>query len=121
MPQYEWNNRERIYTGEKISREITLKLKKVEKYASLLNQLVALGTVHITSTSLVFSDKSDYERQALRAAINNAKQKAAFTARNFGAQLGSVYRITESNYMPAPYEPRVEMKMMAANDSNSGS
>lgn len=121
MPQYEWKESERIYTGEKVSRDITLKLKDVEKYAQLLNQLVVLGGVRITSTSLVFSDKSNYEKQALKAAIENAKQKALFTARSFGSNLDGIYSITESNYMPAPYQPRVEMKMMAVSDSNSDS
>lgn len=110
QPQYEWHSNKRVYKGELVTRTLSITINDLDKVSPLMQQLVENEVSTINSLNTDFQDRASLMQEALGAAADNAKQKAAFLAKRLGRELGSAYLISEHN-VSAPVQHRPEMMM----------
>lgn len=114
-PEYEWHEGRRELRGQRVERNIELRLREIERYSALVAALVEAGVTHIQQVHFELSREEELERQALDEAIAIARRKAESMARAAGTGLDRVYSISESsiNGGPVPMHAR-DMAMAAA-------
>ncbi|MBQ4809696.1 SIMPL domain-containing protein [Pseudoalteromonas luteoviolacea] len=101
------------FDGFKVSRNLTLKLKDVNRYPELLQAFVDSGINQFNNTRFVVEDKAEIMKELKASAIKQAKLGAKELADGFGVQVGSLYSVSFSP-MSVPVQPYARGKMMAA-------
>lgn len=89
------DNRKLVFN---VSRNITIKLRKIEGYEKLLDRATKVGVSNVSPLSMEFSNAESLYQQALDTAFENAKSKAQRLANKMGKQLGDVIHIKEQGY-----------------------
>lgn len=92
-PQYEWQNKERIYKGERVSRQVEIKLTEAKRYNDLVDALLAAGISRLQPVQLDFTLRDELENKALLLALDDAKQKAQTMAQHLGSSVERVFQI----------------------------
>lgn len=112
----QWNYQPtRHLDGYQARRDITIKLKSMERYAELLEGLVDIGITDIGQTQAQISNSQELAINALTDAVENARIKAEKLAKAAGRKLGPATSISEQqSYTPAPMVMR---SMAVAADS----
>ena len=78
QPEYQWRDNTNVLVGTRVSRSITLTVNDLDKVAPLLQLLVDGDVSTINGVQTGFKDNKALQRQALEAAIADAKDKAQF-------------------------------------------
>ncbi|MCF6442316.1 SIMPL domain-containing protein [Pseudoalteromonas luteoviolacea] len=111
--RYNRSTNEEEFTGFKVSRNITLKLKNIDKYPELLQAFVDSGINQFNNTQFVVEDKSEIMKELKQNAIKQAKLGAKELADGFGVKVGDLYSVSFSP-MNVPIQPYARGKVMAA-------
>lgn len=111
-PQYEWTDNGRQYRGERIDRPVTITLRDISRYGDLVHQLLQNERIQLDNTELAFNDPEALQNQALKQALEAARNKARLMANTLDAGLGRVMFINESG-SSAP-QPMYEMRAMSS-------
>ncbi len=110
-PRYEWEqdskgNRKSVLTGYNVNNSIEVTTKDLTKVSKILDVSVEQG---VNQASSIRYGISDAERdalyiQALKAAAEQAKEKAAALASVYNVTIGKPHQVTEDyNYYPVTY------------------
>lgn len=117
QPLWDWTKEGRQYKGEQISRPVTITLRDLDAYSTLLNKLMKVGHLSLNNTRLLFNDRDALEQQAMTLALHNARAKARSMAKALKGDIGKVLRIEENGSGPAPV---FEMRAMAMAKDSAG-
>lgn len=79
------------------SQTLSILLRDVKKYDSVMANLMDSGINRINNVSFEVSNKEQYEAQARKKAMENAKQKAAEYATYAGQSVGKALSISEES------------------------
>jgi uncharacterized protein len=107
-PQYGGQNNALV--GYETTREITIKLRQLDKLNELLNGCIKAGVNRIDEIELYSSREDELKQKALAVAIADAKERATTIAGGFGTKLGPVRTISApgggaiSDTLTAPIE-----------------
>lgn len=113
-PQYEWQDKDRVYKGERVSRQVEIKLTEANRYNDLVDALLAAGISRLQPVQLDFTLRDELENKALLLALDDAKQKAQSMAEHLGSSIDRVFQI-------APLErARFSNRMAMAVSEDSG-
>ncbi len=118
-PNYEFVDRERVFSGYRASREVRVTLKDLDKLDTLLQSAVDRNIHHIDQIALKTSRQEHFEQQAFEQAIADSRRKAEALARAYDAELGPVHSIDYRRDRPMPV-PKQEMALARAGDSEGG-
>lgn len=119
-PEYEYNNRSRIFSGYTAFRDITVTLRKLDRLDALLESATASEISFIQQVALKSSKEEALKEKAFEEAIADSKRKAEALARAYGAELGSVHTITYRSQQPL-FAPKAEAAVARlAADSGGG-
>lgn len=110
QPQWEWNKAGREYRGELISRNLTVRLRDLDRYGDLSNELVRISNLSLNNNRLGFNDTEALQRQATVNALHDARDKASFMTEALNTRLGRVLQISDQN---GGHTPVFEMRAMA--------
>ena len=88
--------------GYAASNTVAAKLREVASAGAIIDAAVAAGANHVYGPSLTRSDQDELYRQALRAAISDARAKAQTIAAASGVTLGKVTSVSEAGGAPEP-------------------
>jgi uncharacterized protein YggE len=94
-PKYEHLNDERKFVGYSVRRPVTITLNDVNKYDSLLTDLLDKGITEIQNVQFQSTDLRQYRDQARINAIKAASEKAGALANELGLKLGKARSIVE--------------------------
>ncbi len=108
-PQYDWQDNSRVYKGERVSRQVEIRLTEAEQYDDLVNGLLASGISSLPSIQLDFQDRKQLEQKALTAALDDARAQAEAIVGHLGSRIKSVYQIA-----PESQSFRIETMAMRA-------
>ncbi len=108
-PQYEWQNKNRVYKGERISRQVELTLTEAERYNALVDGLLTAGISRLQPVKLDFSEREALENKALTLALDDAKSQAQAMAKHLGTKVKAVFQIA-----PVDQGRRYERMAMSA-------
>lgn len=102
QPDYRWNekDRQRVLLGYVVSRQVNVDLRDLDKLGTLMERAVSAGANQVHGARLDSSRRKELEREALTAAVADARQDAETLARAAGVKLGPVYRLEASSDGP---------------------
>jgi len=103
-PDYRWNREkeEQELRGYIATRQITVVIKDLEKLGSVVEAAVEAGVNQVSPPQLDSSKRKNAEREALRAAADDAEKNAAVLADSLDAVLGQVISIDARSNEPGP-------------------
>ncbi len=96
-PEYEYRERERVLTGNNVSRQVDITLRDLKKYPQMMKALVDAKISETIDTSLSLSNKKALEDKAQQAAMSDARERAERLAKSQGKSLAGVWSISEFN------------------------
>jgi uncharacterized protein YggE len=105
QPEYRWNeqDRERVLLGYVVSRQVEVQLRDLERLGPLLERSVSAGANQVGGARLDSSRREEFERDALRKAVADARLDAETLATAAGVKLGPVFSLNASaEPMPGP-------------------
>ena len=108
---WDYSNNKRNLRGYVVSNLIEVRVDDTTKVADVLDRSIASGGNAIHGVRWDIKDRVTVERDALRQAVEDAKQRAEVAVAAAGATLGPVARIDEQRHQ---YSPRPEMMMRSA-------
>jgi uncharacterized protein YggE len=112
-PHYNWRNKEQVYVGTEVSRNIEITLRKLALYDRLIRTMLDIRVGRINSSRLQSSKESEIRKQAMQRAVDDARIKAELLLSNITEKLGSVFSI--SHLTAAQIQPRSRMSYQASN------
>jgi uncharacterized protein YggE len=81
-----------------ISRNVSLTLKDLSKYSSLIDTLAVLSNVDINSTSFDISNEVEVNDSLYNEVCRKAKKSAMKLAESMGSKLGEIHAISEYSF-----------------------
>jgi len=119
-PEYDYNNRIRLFSGYNAHRDISVTLRDLDKLDKLLGTATDTDITFIQQIQLKTNAEEKYKKQAFENAVADAKTKAELLAKAYGAELGAIYTIDYQSQQPM-FSPKAEMaSMRLAADSGGG-
>ncbi len=116
-PQYEYESKKRSYNA---SQTIEILLKDLTKYDSLMEGLVDAGVNRIDGVTFQSSKLAQYQAEARKLAMKDAKAQADDFVSVLGQKVGKALMISDNsqNYYPSP-APVFAMKTTMSDASES--
>jgi len=100
--------------GYEVSNGVTIQVRDLDKLGAILDTVVRSGANEVGGISFQVSDADKKMDAARKAAVENARTKAALYAEAAGVSLGRVLSISESGAIaPRPYAMRADKMMLA--------
>lgn len=96
LPSYEYKSGERHYLGEKVTRQLTLKVTQLERLSDLLQALTQAAPMRFDAPQLGFKELPALQHKALALAVRDAREKAKTLADAAGVRIDSVLTISEN-------------------------
>lgn len=96
-PEYEYKERERVLTGNHVSRQVDINLRDLKKYPEMMKALVDAKISETINTNLTVADKKAVEEKVQDAAMADAKARANRLAKSQGKTAGEPWSISEFN------------------------
>lgn len=96
-PEYDYQERKRVLTGNHVSRQVDINLRDLKKYPEMMQAMVDAGVSETINTQLTVKDKKALEDKAQVAAMANARERAERLAKSQGKTLGEPFSISEFN------------------------
>jgi len=110
-PQYDYSrdNSPPRLIGYQASNMVSVKLRNLDKAGAIIDKAVGVGANRINSLSFSFADPKPLMDKARKAAVADARDRAALYAEAAGVTLGPVMQISDS-FAPVP-GPMPAMRM----------
>ena len=120
-PVYEYDQvtRKSNLTGYSASNELIVETRDLDNLGNMIDATTTLGANRISGPRFDISNREEYKRQALKAAIEDAKSTAVVVADSAGVSLVHISNITPSYSYPVPVYARGEAKMMASDQAST--
>ncbi len=103
---WDYTNNRRVLRGYVVSNMAEVKVDDLTKVADVLDRSISAGGNTIHGVRWDLQNRDRVERDALRQAVEDAKQRAEVSVAAAGARLGPVLRINEQRF---EYQPRQMM------------
>lgn len=100
--QYDRNTQRNFITGYTLTQTVQVKVRDLNKVATVLSGLAPLGVNQIGGVNFTFDDPEKFLAVARADAFVKAEAKAKEMATAAGASLGMVMSVAENNYIPTP-------------------
>lgn len=114
---YDYNTKKHTYVA---NQTISIHLKDLSKYDKLMMDLVDSGINNIQGVDFKSSKIKEFERQARKNAMLDAKQKAEdYVSVLVGQKVGKAFVISDNSYTNYPRPMYAEMKTMAVADDGA--
>lgn len=95
-PSYTYENNTNRITGYDGNATVTIKTKKIESTALVIEAATKAGANQINNTRFAVDNPAKYREEARESAIKNAKEQAQKLAGSLGIKLGKVINVVES-------------------------
>lgn len=115
-PQYDYEKKKTSYNA---TQTVEIVLKDLSKYDELMEGLVAQGINRLDNVSFESSKLAQYQTEARKLAIKDAKAKAEDYVSVLGQKVGKAITISDNSQVYHPRPMYAAMKSMAM-DSNAG-
>jgi len=97
FPEYDYKDQQRVFSGNRVSRQVDITLKDLTKYSQVMQSLVDAQITQTINTRLSVSDEKALEDKVLVNAMADAKSRAERLAKSQGKELGEPFSISEFN------------------------
>lgn len=97
FPEYDYKDQTRVFSGNRVSRQVDIKLKDLTKYPQVMKALVDAKITQTINTKLSLVDEKSAQDKVLISAMTDAKARADRLAKSQGKELGEPFSISEFN------------------------
>ena len=97
-PEYRWHDNERQLIGQKVQRQIDIKLYQLDQYTDFVNNIALLKITRYQQQGYGFDDLAKLQTQALLKALDKSQEKAQLIAGAINRKLGKVYAVNELSH-----------------------
>jgi uncharacterized protein YggE len=97
FPEYDYKDQQRVFSGNRVSRQVDIKLKDLTKYSQVMKALVDAKITQTINTKLSLVDERSAKDKVLISAMSDAKARAERLAASQGKTLGEPFSISEFN------------------------
>lgn len=97
FPEYDYKDQTRVFSGNRVSRQVDIKLKDLTKYSQVMKALVDAKITQTINTKLSLIDEKSAQDKVLISAMSDAKARAERLAKSQGKELGEPFSISEFN------------------------
>lgn len=97
FPEYDYKDQQRVFSGNRVSRQVDITLKDLTKYSQVMKALVDANITQTVNTKLSLADEKTLEDKVLVNAMSDAKARAERLAKSQGKALGEPFSISEFN------------------------
>jgi len=97
FPEYDYKDQGRVFSGNRVSRQVDITLKDLTKYAQVMKALVDAKITQTINTKLSLADEKGAQDKVLASAMADAKARAERLAKSQGKELGEPFSISEFN------------------------
>lgn len=111
--EFDFVNGKRISKGYVARNTLEVRVDDVTRVGELLEAAVGQGATAVSGLRFDVKDRAKLEREAVRAAVANARAKAESAAAGAGRAIDRLVRIDESNVPPVPV-PVPQFRALAA-------
>lgn len=108
---WDYSNNQRRLRGYVVTNLVQVRVDDITKVADVLDRSIASGGNAIHGIRWDIADRVKVERDALRQAVEDARQRAEVAVAAAGGTLGVVSNISEQRY---DFQPKTDMMMMRA-------
>jgi uncharacterized protein YggE len=111
QPEFDYANGKQTLRGYVARNQVTVRIDALARTGEVISAAVATGATSVSSVRFDLKDRDSAEREALRLAVRDARQRADAAASGGGVSLDRVIRIEElrDSAGPAIYETRMAM------------
>lgn len=96
QPQWDWRDGDRHFRGHLATRAVQMTVRDIDGWPRLLDALVDAGVDRVDSVEPEHSDRQAIAREALRAAVADARARADVLADAAGVAVAGVFSLTET-------------------------
>ena len=115
-PQYDFEKKKSSYNA---TQTIEILLRDLSKYDELMDGLVSEGINRIDNVTFQSSKMAQYESEARKLAIKDAKMKAEDYVSVLGQKVGAAFTITDNSQTYNPRPMYAAMKSMESSDMSA--
>ena len=115
-PQYDYEKKKHSYNA---TQTIEILLRDLSKYDELMDGLVDEGINRIDNVTFQSSKMAQYESEARKLAIKEAKMKAEDYVSVLGQKVGAAFTITDNSQTNYPRPMYAAMKSMESSDMSA--
>lgn len=111
QPKYEWEpatclrfpcDRTRVQRGFVLEQSVRVKVRDLDKAGAMLELAASKEVSSVGSLSFTIADEDSLKAEARKAAIDEAKEKAAKLAEDLGVSVVRIVGYNEDSYYPGP-------------------
>jgi uncharacterized protein YggE len=114
QPEYDYANGRQTLRGYLARNSVDVRLDDLPRVGEIVDLAVTAGATSVGGVRFDLKDKAGAEREALRLAVVDARQRAEVAASGAGARVERVIRIEEQRVSVNPPPPRPMMMSMRA-------
>lgn len=111
--EHDRDGRSRL-VGHQLVNQVIVTVRRLDELGRIVDGAIGAGATTVESVSFGLADERPLRREALQAAVDDARDKAGVLAAAAGVRLGGVVSIAEDGARPAPPVPLPMMRMEAA-------
>ncbi|GIW46856.1 MAG: putative conserved lipoprotein LpqG [Deltaproteobacteria bacterium] len=100
--QYDEKTRRSVLTGYRVLNQVEIETSRLNDIGKLIDSAIQSGVNRVESVRFDTRKKSDYKKQALVKAVNEAREIAEIVASASGVKIVKVLRISPSYESPIP-------------------
>lgn len=99
MREYDREKGKSIITGYMVRNVVQITIKDINNVGKIIDRVSEVGANYITNITFSVKDKEKYYLEALKMAMENAKNKGTAIADSFGVKLDKPYKVIEMSNM----------------------
>jgi len=104
-PQYDWVDGQRVFRGYTVTHQLSVKLSDIELLGPLFDSVVVVGATNIDDVRFSTSKMSELQREALKLAVEDARERAAAMAAGAGLNELHIVRIQDNSARDSSIQP----------------
>jgi uncharacterized protein len=112
QPEFDYANGKQTLRGYVARNQVEVRVDALAKTGDIITAVVASGATTVSGVRFDLKDRDTAEREALRLAVQDARQRADYAARGAGVSIDRVVRVEEQRSVGGPivYQARMSMQ-----------
>jgi uncharacterized protein YggE len=102
QPEFDFQNGKQTLRDYVARNQVQVRVDVIEKAGDVIGAAVATGATNVNSVQFDLKDRATAEREALRLAVQDARQRANAAAAGAGVQIDRVVRVEEQRDWAGP-------------------
>jgi uncharacterized protein len=119
QPEFDYANNRQTLRGYVARNSLEVRVDDFQKLGEIIDSSIGAGATMISGVRFDIKDRAGAEREALKIAVADARQRADAAASGAGMQVERVLRIEEQRAIVGPPRPMIAMRAEMAQEART--